>query len=397
MKKPNTPKTNGNPRHPAERWKGTNYTNLIQSVASGIYFVRARVRGKLIRKSLKTSDEDIARRKMGELLADELALSKNRQEGKWTVGECEAELIRRKFCSRTGRQPRTEVTQKYYGERLAALWKYRNFRDTLAQDVTPLFLAEVMNGFRGTLAARSFNGTLWPLRWIFEIAIEKGAPIKNPARHIEKSKIEDEELRLPNKEQFKRLVTEIETAGSRHSIHCANLVRFLAFGGFRIAEARRICWADINWENKTIRVFGKGSKVRHVPIIEEMDELLRKLTAANPDHKPTDRLMHVGECQKSLTAACKRVGIARLTHHSLRHLFATICVEARIDFLTISRWLGHKDATLVSTTYAHLRDAHSEAMSQLVGYGTLSLKTDPTPPLGSSYAEKQTKPEEVRP
>ena len=45
-----------------------------------------------------------------------------------------------------------------------------------------------------------------------------------------------------------------------------------------------------------------------------------------------------------LTAwTCKRVGCAPLTHHSLRHLFATFCIEAGIDIPTVSRWLGHSD------------------------------------------------------
>ena len=87
----------------------------------------------------------------------------------------------------------------------------------------------------------------------------------------------------------------------------------------------------------------------------------------------------VGECGKeALTAACgikdgvrlkgtKRgkevllgIGIERITHHDLRHLFATRCIEAGVDIPTVSRWLGHVDGgALAMKVYGHLRRTHS--------------------------------------
>ena len=39
---------------PGKEWQKTSYANLIRYVPSGIYYARLRVKGKLIRKSLKT-------------------------------------------------------------------------------------------------------------------------------------------------------------------------------------------------------------------------------------------------------------------------------------------------------------------------------------------------------
>jgi integrase len=89
--------------------------------------------------------------------------------------------------------------------------------------------------------------------------------------------------------------------------------------------------------------------------------------AANP--KPTDRVCVLGECEKSLTNACKKVGASRITHHDLRHLFATLCIESGVDIPTVSRWLGHKDGgALAMKVYGHLRDQHSVAMAQRVTF-----------------------------
>ena len=61
--------------------------------------------------------------------------------------------------------------------------------------------------------------------------------------------------------------------------------------------------------------------------------------------------------------------IPRITHHDLRHLFATRCIEAGVDIPTVSRWLGHQDGgVLCMKTYGHLRDEHSQNEAQKVSF-----------------------------
>jgi integrase len=63
------------------------------------------------------------------------------------------------------------------------------------------------------------------------------------------------------------------------------------------------------------------------------------------------------------------VGMERITHHDLRHLFATRCIESGVDIPTVSRWLGHRDGgALAMRTYGHLRDQHSTEMAQRVTF-----------------------------
>ena len=47
--------------------------------------------------------------------------------------------------------------------------------------------------------------------------------------------------------------------------------------------------------------------------------------------------------QSNADRAAKIVVMPRITHHDLRHLFATRCIESGVDIPTASRWLGHKD------------------------------------------------------
>jgi integrase len=67
--------------------------------------------------------------------------------------------------------------------------------------------------------------------------------------------------------------------------------------------------------------------------------------------------------------AAKVAGMPRITHHDLRHLFATRCIESGVDIPTVSRWLGHKDGgALAMKVYGHLRDQHSVEMAQKVTF-----------------------------
>ena len=140
-------------------------------------------------------------------------------------------------------------------------------------------------------------------------------------------------------------------------------------------EAGLVRWQDVNFEKTEIRVHNsKSAKTtskpdfRFVPIIPPMMELLTRLKPASAS--PQSSVCVVGECEKSLMRACRLLGIHRITHHDLRHLFATRCIESGVDVPTVSRWLGHSDGgALAMKTYGHLRREHSTAMAQRVTFG----------------------------
>jgi integrase len=70
-----------------------------------------------------------------------------------------------------------------------------------------------------------------------------------------------------------------------------------------------------------------------------------------------------------MNRAARIAGMERITHHDLRHLFATRCTESGVDIQTVSRWLGHKDGgALAMRVYGHLCDEHSTAMAQKVSF-----------------------------
>src|SRR5260221_8576015 len=355
----------------AELMQKTHYANLVRYVPTGIYFARMRVKGKLIRKSLKTDTLSVAKLRLGDLEKMERQRAESRADvthGKLTFGEA-VKIYRQRVSGDVSTKPRTK---EYYEDRSAALLK--SWPELERTDISRITKSECLNwaaAFGKEYSPSVFNNTVKILRDIIKIGIESGSRYDNPALPIKRASLKSKKMQLPEFSKFNDFVTAINKSGGRFSKPCADLVYFLAYGGFRISEAAQIQWQDCNFKDLKITVAGdpetrtKNGEIRSVPMIQNMVELLGRLKLQRPDAKPSDAVMLVRECQKAMDRAAKIVGIPRITHHDLRNLFATRCIESGVDIPTVARWLGHKDGgALAMKTYGHLRNEHSQAMAQ---------------------------------
>jgi integrase len=221
----------------------------------------------------------------------------------------------------------------------------------------------------------NFNNTIDVLRAILQIAVDRGIRYSNPAAALRRTRLRKKELTLPTQAQFLALVEEIRRVPYGPGLARADLVEFMAFGEFRKSEAANVTWADCDLGKGEIIVRGdpetgtKNSETRHVPMIPDMRKLLERLKQERESAKTDEHVTRVKECQGTINRACRALNIARFTHHDLRHLFATRCIESGVDIPTLSRWLGHKDGgALAMKVYGHLRDQHSVAMAQKVSF-----------------------------
>jgi integrase len=270
-------------------------------------------------------------------------------------------------------------TKEFREERIAALLKsWPGLEETEVRKISKQDCLGWAADYSTKTSPPCVNTCVATLRMVIDVAIDAGAGYDNPARFIKKLRVRQKELQLPNRDQFLKMVESIEGVNRRFSRDCANLVRFLAYGGFRKSEAANITWADCDFEKKEIVVRGdpetgtKNWTIRRVPMIPDMIKLLKRLRAERVSEPASQSVMRVRECQVAINSACMKLGIARFTHHDLRHLFATLCIESGVDIPTVSRWLGHKDGgALAMKVYGHLRDQHSVAMAQRVTFGNV--------------------------
>jgi integrase len=106
-----------------------------------------------------------------------------------------------------------------------------------------------------------------------------------------------------------------------------------------------------------------------LPIFPPLAALVAEMQARRGTEPDDSRILRVQECLGVLKSACRRIGVKALTHHDLRHLFATSCIESGVDVPTVSRWLGHSDGgALAMKIYGHLRQEHSDTQAAKVHF-----------------------------
>jgi integrase len=196
------------------------------------------------------------------------------------------------------------------------------------------------------------------------------------------------ELQLPEPDQFLALVQKVRTAGSRDNDNCGDATEFLSYAGPRLNEAAKIYGRDCSFFKNEITIRGdaitgtKNWEIRRVPMIPEMRKLLERLKSERGEQEFLDNpVLRVRKFNRSLKSACKKLGLYHLTHHDLRHLFATRCIESGVDIPTVAKWLGHKNSgVLAMQTYGHLRDKHSANMAEKVIFGEVTTPNVVPPP-----------------
>ncbi len=291
-------------------------------------------------------------------------------DGKMTFGDA-LRLYRQRLHGDASLKPRTKEHRE---ERISMILK--TWPALEKTDVRKISKQDCLQWAAGySTSAINFNKTAQTLRLVLDIPIEAGIRYDNPARFIRMMKVRQKPLHLPSRAQFHSVIESVRVINKRFSHDAADLIEFLAYGGFRKSEARNICWSDCNFERGEILVRGdektgtKNWTVRTVPMIPGMRKLLARLQTERPNEPTNGKIMQVSTCGASLKNACKRLSLAQITHHDLRHLFATTCIESGVDIPTVSRWLGHKDGGgLAMKVYGHLRDQHSVEMAQKVKF-----------------------------
>jgi integrase len=365
---------------PTKTWERTRLQNLLRH-KSGRYYARAFAGGKEVWKSLKTSHFSVAEARLAEFLKEHRERRSNGNgevSAKMTFGQAAAVHLRN-----LDDNPRIKPsTRKYWQECLSALQKsWRGLNETEVRKITQGDCKEWARAYGKTVSPTRYNGAISVLRHVLNIAVDAGVLYSNPAAVVKRTAVRAKQIALPTTDKFNALIAEMRAGHSRDSINCADFASGLAFTGCRVGEAREIAWRDLDFDAGEIMVRGdadtgtKNWEVRRVPLIPHARALFDRMRGERLDEPLYAKVFRVRESQKALDRACKKVGTDRITHHDLRHLFATRCIESGVDIPTVSRWLGHKDGgALAMKTYGHLRREHSIAQAQRVSFTPVATK-----------------------
>jgi integrase len=355
-------------------WEKTRLNNLVRHT-NGRYYARLYFNGKEKWQSLKTSHFSVAEAKLAELQKEHREHRDKAPapgDAKMTFGQVAAVHMQRL-------EERVTIkrrTKKYWRETLEAL--VRSWPELPAKEVrrvTPEACRDWANRYAKIASDNRYNNSVALLRHVFDVAIELGVIYSNPAANLERVTVRGKKLNLPTLAKFGEFIAEMRKAHSRDSKNCADLAEGLAYTGMRVGESGEVSLKDLNFITGEVRVQGdpeegtKNGEERYVPMIPQARDLFERMMKDRAGEPETTKLFRVHECQKAMDRAAKIVGMARITHHDLRHFFATVCIESSVDIPTVSRWLGHKDGgALAMRTYGHLRREHSQNQAQKVTF-----------------------------
>jgi integrase/recombinase XerC len=240
--------------------------------------------------------------------------------------------------------------------------RVRNWKTVDSQHVRLFAAAE----FRQGCSPRTIQRRLSALRSFFNFMLRERALGANPGVGVQAPKARK---RLPETMDADLMARLLEfRADTQLSVRDKAIMELFYSSGLRLAELVGLNLGDVDRADRTVRVLGKGSKTRVVPVGKHaLDAIARWLKERSSLAASGEQAMFVsnrGErlgaraIQKRVAGWAKRQGLGRHVHpHLFRHSFATHLLESSQDLRGVQELLGHAN---ISTTqvYTHLDFQH---------------------------------------
>ena len=160
----------------------------------------------------------------------------------------------------------------------------------------------------------------------------------------------------------------------------ADYLKLMSLCGSRRNETLAIQWKNIDWDRRQLIIGADGQTKNHesrcVDFNEPLDAHLKDMLSRKQEGTKFLFPAFRGEgdaaksFRESLAVARKRAGLPHFGFHDCRHHFISYCVMSGIDYMTIARWVGHKDGgVLIGRVYGHLSNEHAQRQAQRVRFG----------------------------
>lgn len=217
-------------------------------------------------------------------------------------------------------------------------------------------------GLTSTSAARYHSS----LKGFFSYLHQNGYITSNPVDKINAPKLSRKLPVVLNVNEIDKIL-EVPDTNDKYGLRDKAILETLYACGLRVSELINLRISDLYLKEEVIRVFGKGSKERLVPIGRSAIKWLNKyLTKSRPlleKKLKSENIVFLNTrgtkfsrmgLWKIICFCAKQAGIEKEVHpHTFRHSFATHLIEGGADLRAVQEMLGHSD---ISTTqiYTHI-------------------------------------------
>lgn len=223
----------------------------------------------------------------------------------------------------------------------------------------------------GNVSPRTINLHTIALKSMMKLAIHEGYIKKLPLDGVVEVKEKQIEKRLLTEEDITNLGTAALQYHHRNGVQFVNVLMLLVYSGGRISETLALKWDDIDWDNQQLVFRGentKNSQTRRVDFNQNLKNHLMcmKATKSGDYLFPSCRAKGAVTTLKKILLDVKvDAEVLDFHWHLCRHYFISQCVMKGIDYLTIARWVGHKDGgVLIGRIYGHLNSDHAKEQAK---------------------------------
>jgi len=240
--------------------------------------------------------------------------------------------------------------------------------DTKITNITPInvlaYRAELQ---KRNLSPRTINLHTRALKQLLYLARTEGY-IRDPlpTAGVKQMKEKHTEKELLSSEEIISMGTEALLSHDRTGSQFANFLLLSMYSGGRVSETLKLKWSNIDWINKQLVFVSKDTKSGQTRRVNFNRNLENHLLCMKTNNSESDFLFPSFRTDQPVTSfktifsnLRNKLGMDTFTFHSLRHFFISQCVMLGVDYLSIARWVGHKDGgVLIGKIYGHLNDAH---------------------------------------
>ena len=128
-------------------------------------------------------------------------------------------------------------------------------------------------------------------------------------------------------------------------------------------ELLNIKYKDLNFEENEILIRGEKTKnsLRTIQVNKKVLNLFPKKDIPFVDWN-SDKV------NREFKKIVDKLGLVGITIHSLRHTFATRCIENGVDMVVVQKWLGHSSISMTIDTYTHIEKEYKQEFANKLNY-----------------------------
>ncbi|MEE4243454.1 MAG: site-specific integrase, partial [Desulfopila sp.] len=223
--------------------------------------------------------------------------------------------------------------------------------------VTPQRLAEYRDLRLQSVSPSTIQKEFALISHLFNVARrEWGLPVNNPVPEVRRPKVQNNRTRFLTQEEAQRLLDAAKTSRNKKLYPYLLL---LIHTGMRPSEAAGLQWADVDLDQRLVKLPITKTDMRYVPLTKQTENVLRSLKPQKtqldeyvflpPKNEISQKVLDIpcNYFKRSFGTARKKAELDDLHLHDLRHTAASHLLMAGVDIRTLAEILGHKTMQMV--------------------------------------------------